>query len=261
MEGTPARHTTNVMGTTFSFRLSAPSGMPRRDISAAIAEAVNELRAVDMALSPYRESSLVCRVRRGELGPDSYPPVLAEVIATCNRMRALTDGWFDVWSVPGGFDPSGLVKGWAIERAGALLTRAGIRDFAINGGGDILTRGHGPHGGPWRVGIRHPGSTHAVVMTVNLGDAAIATSGGYERGGHIIDPHTGDAVARSGSATVIGPDLGIADAYATALFAAGTAGLAWFPPGCGYEALHVDGELTGTFTAGLDRYRQPAQVV
>lgn len=256
-----ARHTVQLMGTTFLFRLSAPEGMPRREVSAAIADAVNELRAVEAAFSPYRDSSLVGMVRRGELALDSYPPVLVEVVDACNRMRALTDGWFDVWSVPGGFDPSGLVKGWAIERAGTLLRRAGIRDYAINGGGDIAVRGMAPHGGPWRVGIRHPGRPDAVVMVLDLTDVGIATSGAYERGGHVVDPHTGTPASAVASATVIGPDLGVADAYATALFAAGQAGLAWFPSGGGYHAMVIDDALTGTFTAGLGRYREPAHAV
>ncbi len=257
--GTLARHTAHVMGTVFSFRLVAPASMSRRDISAALADAVNELRAVDVAFSPYREGSLVCRVRREELSQPSYPAVLAEIVDACARMRALTDGWFDAWAVPGGFDPSGVVKGWAIERAGARLDRAGITSYAINGGGDITVRGHAPHGGPWRIGIRDPDRADTVVMTLDLTDVAIATSGGYERGGHIVDPHTGSPVTRAGSATVIGPDLALADGYATALFAAGSPGLAWFPPHTGYDALIIDEGLAATFTAGLDNYRQKAR--
>jgi thiamine biosynthesis lipoprotein len=249
-------HTAQVMGTTFSFRLCPPPGLPRRDVGEALAAAVGELRAVDLAFSPYRTDSLVSRLRRGELAPGAAAP-LAEVVARCDLLRSRTDGWFDAWAVPGGFDPSGLVKGWAIERAAALLVAAGLPDVAVNGGGDIAVRGSSPHGGPWRVGVRHPGRPDAVVMVLELTDAAVATSGSYERGGHVVDPHTGLPATRSASATVVGPDLGTADALATALYAAGRAGLSWFPTE-GYDALLVDAELTGTFTDGIARRRVPA---
>ena len=250
-------HTAHLMGTAFSFHLCPPAGMSRRDVSIALAAAVAELRAVDLAFSPYRDGSLVSRVRRGELSPEHAAP-LAEVVGRCDLMRARTDGWFDAWAVPGGFDPSGLVKGWAVERATALLQRAGLADFAINGGGDITVRGQAPHGGPWRVGIRHPGRADAVVMVLALTDAAVATSGSYERGGHVIDPHAGTPATRAAAATVVGPDLGTADAYATALYAAGEAGLVWFPDD-GYEAMLVESDLRATFTDGIARLRVPAR--
>lgn len=245
------------MGTVFSFSLVAPPELGRRAVSEAISAAVGELRAIDTAFSPYKPASLVSRVRRGELQPEEYPPPLAEVVLRCTRMRALTDGWFDAWAVSGGFDPSGLVKGWAIDLAAGLLREHGIDRYAISGGGDMLLRGLAPHGGPWRVGIRNPANVSTVVMVLGITDGAVATSGGYERGGHVVNPHTGEPIFGRGSATVVGPELATADAYATALFAAGEAGLAWFPYD-GYEALMVDASLTGTFTDGIEALRVPA---
>lgn len=246
-----ARHRAQVMGTVFSFCLVAPAYVGRRRISEALAEAVAELRAVDTTFSPFREQSLVSRVRRGDLSPESYPPPLVDVISRCNAMRAATDGWFDAWAVPGGFDPSGLVKGWGVERAASRLRAAGISNYAINGGGDIVVRGQAPRGGGWRVGIRHPREPGSVLMVLELTEGAVATSGSYERGGHVINPKTGDAAGGLASATVLGPDLGFADAYATALYAAGPPALSWFPTPDGYHALVIDDELTGTFTDGI----------
>ena len=245
--GPMLRYGVDVMGTVFSVSLRAPADTAARAMAAATAE----LRAVDAAFSPYRIDSLVSRVRRGSLRPPAYPPLLIEVIDRCAEVSAATDGWFDPWRLPGGFDPSGLVKGWGTERAVAHLLAAGVTDFAICAGGDVLVRGCGPHRGLWRVGIRHPFDPAAVVLVLELTDAAVATSASYERGSHIVDPHTGSAVAPLASATVVGPGLATADAYATALYAAGPPGLAWFTGMDDYCAVTVDEHLVATFSNGV----------
>jgi thiamine biosynthesis lipoprotein len=215
--------------------------MARRTLGEALAAAVAELRAVDAAFSPFHPRSLVSAVRHGELEPGSYPPPLADVIQRCDAMRAATDGWFDAWAVPGGFDPSGLVKGWAIDRAAVLLRAAGIDDYAITAGGDWLVRGNGPRGGAWRVGVADPDNPLRVLATVELTDGAVATSG---YGAPVVDPHRGGPARSRGPATVTGPTLATADGYATALYAAGEAGLPWFPTGDGYRAIVVAGRST-----------------
>jgi thiamine biosynthesis lipoprotein len=242
--GHPRRYAVEVMGTVFSFCLAAPADRAARALSAAVAE----LRAVDAAFSPYRSDSMVTRVRRGELAPSAYPPRLTEVVDRCGAMNAATDGWFDAWGLPGGFDPSGLVKGWGTERAAARMLASGVDDFAISAGGDVLVRGSAPHGGPWRVGIRHPHDPAAVVLVLELTDAAVATSASYERGPHILAPHAGSTVATLASATAVGPDLATADAYATALYAAGTPGLGWFNGASDYCAFTLDDRLVATFS-------------
>jgi len=242
------RHAVEAMGTVFSFCLVASTGGAKEAIETAAAE----LHAVDAAFSPFRADSLVCRVRRGELSPSSYPPDLVEVVARCEEMNVATRGWFDAWALPGGFDPSGLVKGWGTARAASCVGAAGITDFAVGGGGDVVVRGTAPHGGPWRVGIRDPRDPGAVMLVLPLTDGAVATSGSYERGAHVHDPHTGRPVTTCASVTVVGPDLGTADAYATALYAAGIGGLAWFPPSGDYHAFTVDDRLVATFSPGFD---------
>jgi FAD:protein FMN transferase len=245
--GNSHRCVVDVMGTVFSFCLAAP---PDR-AAGAMAAAAAELRAVDAAFSPYRTDSMVSRIRRGELTPPAYPPRLIEVVDRCGAMNVATDGWFDAWGLPGGFDPSGLVKGWGTERAAAHLLAAGVADFAISAGGDVLVRGCAPHGGRWRVGIRDPHDPAAVVLILELTDAAVATSASYERGPHIVDPHAVSTVATLASATVVGPDLATADAYATALYAAGRPGLAWFGRASYYRALTLDDRLVATFSDGV----------
>jgi len=240
-ERTVARHSVQVGGRMFTFCLVSPAHLPRRAIGEALAGAVAELRAVDMAFSPYRERSLVSALRRGELTAGAYPPPLADIMYRCAALRLATDGWFDAWSVPGGFDPSGMVKGWAIDRAAVLLRAAGIDDYAITAGGDWLVRGTGPRGGAWRVGIADPDNPLRVLATVELTDGAVATSG---YGSTIVDPHTGTPVRGAGVATVTGPSLATADGYATALYAAGSAGLRWFPGSEGYRPVVVNGRST-----------------
>ncbi len=251
-----ARHRTHALGKEISFLLSAPAALPRRRISEALGAAVAELRAVDAAFGPYHRRSLVSAVRRGELAHEAYPPPLAEVVARCDSMRAATDGWFDAWALPGGFDPHALVKGWAVDRAGMLLRAAGVDGFAIRAGADRLVHGLAPHGGPWRIGLADPGNPLRRTAAVELTDGALALAGGHAgqspvtrsgtpvavgRPSDIIDPHTGAPAQPGGLAAVAGRQLATANAYAVALSAAGPAGLEWFPTADGYRAILLDG--------------------
>ncbi|WP_238697993.1 FAD:protein FMN transferase [Streptomyces sp. E5N91] len=160
------------------------------------------LHHVDEVFSPFRPDSAVNRVRHGRPVPEEWQPELSEVLALCTDAHRCTGGRFAAWH-SGVFDPSGLVKGWAVERAALLLREAGAEHVCLNGGGDVQL-----YGGPWRVGITHPlrpGSCAAVVESPG-GPLGIATSGPGERGCHIVDPHTGapptDGLA---SLTVTGP--------------------------------------------------------
>jgi thiamine biosynthesis lipoprotein len=217
--GIVARHHTQVMGTHVSFSIFAPADLTRREIGEALGAAVAELRAVDTAFSPFRPRSLVSAVRRGELEPGGYPPPLVDILTRCAAMRAATDGWFDAWAPQGGFDPSGLVKGWAVDRAGTLLRLAGIAEFTIWAGTDRLSyRGRAAE--------------------------AFALSGtAYPRHGvpRVVDPHTGGPAHSRGPAGVAGSELALANAYAVALNAIGEPGLSWFPTVDGYHAVLVNG--------------------
>ena len=124
-------------------------------------------------------------------------------------------------------DPSGYVKGWAVEEAAWRLDDAGARDYLINAGGDVVARGEATPGHRWRVGIRHPDEPDKVAAVLAVRDGAVATSGTYERGDHIVDPRTGQPARGLRSLTVVGPRLGFVDAYATAAFVMGLAGLRW----------------------------------
>lgn len=224
----PAVHVEPAMGTTVSFTVH--DGCDPAVARQAIAEACGELRAADELFSTWKPWSPMSRLRRGAARLDTFPDdvaaQLASVLALSWQVRQATDGWFDPWAIPGGVDPTGLVKGWALERAAAVLRRAGLL-ATVNGGGDIVTCGI-PLEGPWRIGVRHPwrpGSL-ACVVTVSSPAQAVATSGSYERGSHFVNPRTGARTSGAvASATVVGADLAVADALATALAVGGGAAL------------------------------------
>ena len=210
--------------------MGMPVSIDLRDHGISLGPAFASLREADATFSPYRGDSEIRRVERGELEPS---PLVREILDRCEALRAETHGYFDALA-RGALDPSGLVKGWAVDRAAALLERAGATRFCINAGGDVLVRG-----GPWRVGIRHPRDPRSLAAVVAMTDGAVATSGAYERGEHILDPHTGRPPRGVLSVTVVGRGLATADAYATAAFAMGAGGTAWAAGLRGHEAMTV----------------------
>jgi thiamine biosynthesis lipoprotein len=219
-------------------------GIDLRDASvpaAAVDQAFVSLRRADARFSTYRPESEVSRLGRGELTLDACSLELRRVLALAEQLRFDSGGHFDIRGhrADGGLDPSGVVKGWAVEEAAWILDAAGARNYAINAGGDVLVRGEPAPGEPWRIGIRHPLRVDAIAHVVELRDGAVATSGAYERGEHISNPLTAAAPRDWLSLTVVGPSLTLADAYATAAFAMGSGGLAWVSGHAGYRAYGI----------------------
>ena len=196
------------------------------------------LRLVDERFSTYKHGSEISRLGRRELTLEESCEDVREVLAPCDELRVETHGYFDA-RAGGSLDPSGLVKGWSVDRAAELLTGAGLRNFAISAGGDIRLRGGAVPDPSWLVGIQHPLERDEIAAVVEGNDLAIATSGAYARGDHVLDPHTGRPPRDVLSVTITGPNLAIADAHATAAFAMGTAGPAWTAQLRGYEAMTI----------------------
>lgn len=212
-----------------------------------------DLRLVDALFSPFRAESAVSRINAGRLAQGAAEPIVREVLELCRTYEQETGGYFSAWH-NGRLDPSGLVKGWAIARAAAILDARGYRDYFVDAAGDARTRGHRAAGDPWRVGIRHPVERDKVVRVVLATDLAVATSGTYEKGAHIYDPHTGRAATALLSMTVVGPSILDADVFATAAFAMGPAGLDFIEGREGYQAYAIDPDLQGSWTSGFDAY-------
>ena len=205
------------------------------------------LRWVDATFSTYRPDSAISRLDAGTLALRDAAPPVRDVLGRCEDLRARTRGCFDV-RARGALDPSAFVKGWAIEAVAAMIGEAGARNLCVHAGGDVRVRGERAPGLPWRVGIQHPHVRDRTAAVLRARDLAVATSGAYERGAHIVDPRTGEPPEGVLSVTVLGPDLGTADAYATAAFAMGVEGPAWTAGLDDYEALTIlsDGRVLST---------------
>jgi thiamine biosynthesis lipoprotein len=196
-------------------------------VAQVVEEAFDVLREADRLFSTYQQDSEVSRIRRGELDPAEADPLVREVETACREAGELTLGAFtDV--LPDGdgvlrFAPTGLVTGWAADRAARRLAELPPAAFCLNAGGDVVVGGRSGgaddgQGPVWRVGIEDPRDRSRIAEVVELHHGGVATSGTAARGAHLYDPETGTFVDRTGSVTVVGPSLMWADVWATALF-------------------------------------------
>ncbi|MEZ5093395.1 FAD:protein FMN transferase [Nocardioides sp.] len=198
---------------------------------AAWAEVVTDLRWVDRVFSLWRPDSAASRLRRGELELDGCPPEMTEVLELAQQAERESGGAFSSFLPPDdgdvAFDPTGVVKGWAVERAARFLHALDDTDFCLSAGGDMVcrvVRGDSP---AWQVGIEDPRDPRRLVARVPVRDGAVATSGAAHRGPHVVDARTGRPPLGVGSVTVIGPSLTWADIDATAAYAQGPAAADW----------------------------------
>ncbi len=205
------------------------------------------IRQLEALLSRFRPDSQVSLLATGALHTDAAAPEVREVLHRCEALRELTDGDFDHEPRRRSGDPADPVldvnafaKGWIAGEAAVVLQLGGASEFFVNAGGDIIASIR--PGGPWRVGIQHPTVRDAVLGRLELQGGAVATSGAYERGRHIRS----DASSPLVSVTVVGPDLGVADALSTAVFASGQPTPAWWDrvdPAYGLLTLGSGGRL------------------
>jgi thiamine biosynthesis lipoprotein len=230
-----------------------------------VADAFTWFERVDALFSTWRADSEISRLAAGALRDDELSDEVRVVLQRCESLRIETAGGFDVrataripvarrtvgWCA---LDPSGMVKGWAIERAADRLQAAGVERLCINAGGDVVVRGRVP----WRVGVQHPFDRGAIAAVVDVTDAGVATSGRYERGDHIVDPRTGAPARGLASVTVVARDLAMAEAFATAAVAFGLEGIEWLgsKPDVAAMVITDDGEVL--VTPAFDRLRRAA---
>ena len=236
---------------------------------AAMEEAFGWLRWVDETFSTYRDDSEISLLNGGELAEADCDPAVGEVLAACRALRERTGGAFDAEAAarmpavrarlgrvrPGAVEPAGYVKGWAISGAWDRLAAAGARNAIVEAGGDMLVRGRAAPGRRWRVGIQHPDEDAAMAAFLELTDLAVATSGAYRRGDHIVDPSTGSPPRGVRSVTCVGRDVAVADALATAGYAMGADGAEWLARQPDVEALVIGDDGGMRFTPGFDALR------
>jgi thiamine biosynthesis lipoprotein len=209
---------------------------------------------VDHKFSTYKEDSEISLINRQALRPEQFSEDMRAILELAEETRLETDGYFDI-ARNGMYDPSGIVKGWAIQQAADLLRRKGYRNLYVEAGGDVQVAGQNSHGENWRVGIRSPFNLNEIVKVLTLTDAGVATSGTYIRGQHIYNPkQNGDLITDVVSLTVIGPNVYDADRFATAAFAMDRAGILFVESLDGFEGYMIDREGQATLTTGFSRY-------
>jgi thiamine biosynthesis lipoprotein len=203
-------------------------------------------RYVDMEYSPYKETSQVAKLNRGE----EVSREMEEILRQAEDLKVSTGGYFNIKRPDGKIDPSGIVKGWAIKNAAEILRKLGYERFYIDAGGDAEIVGKN-----WTWGIKNPFDVAQIVKALNLSDCGIATSGTYERGQHIYDPIGKSTVITDiVSLTVIGPDVYVADKFATPAFAMGKVGIEFIEKQKDLEGYMIDRRGIATMTSGFDKY-------
>ncbi len=220
----------HIMGTAMSVQVIG-EGSHTELAEGAVAACFAELRRMDELFSPYRADSAVSRIRRGEAAIADCDPRVADVERACREWEQQTQGRFSAWW-DGGFDPTGYVKGWAVENASTrhlqpLLDQTGVTAVGINAGGDLRLFTAEESEWTWQVGIADPRRSGELAATLEVRNGAVATSGTAERGRHIYDPRTSRAAHEALSATVVADDLVRADVWATAAMVAGSSDLTW----------------------------------
>ncbi len=222
---------------------------------ASLAAVFGHFSEVDARFSTYKSQSEIMKISRGELAADAYSAEMKEVFSRAEETSKDTGGYFSIQRPDGSIDPSGLVKGWAIRNAAALVERMGHANYFLDAGGDIQSKGVDAHGRAWRIGIRNPFNHTEIVKVVQPRGCGVATSGTYVRGQHIYNPHRPEAAIEDiQSITVIGPDVYEADRFATAAFAMGRNGIMFIEQRPGCEGYLIDSKGIATSTSGFERF-------
>ena len=210
---------------------------------------------VDERFSTYKPTSEISRLNAGE--QFSYSKEMQEVLALSEQTKKETDGYFDIRRGDK-LDPSGLVKGWAIQNAATLCAKMGFRNYYVEAGGDIQVAGKNAEGSDWIVGIRNPFNQNEIIKRLQLANCGIATSGTAARGQHIYNPHApSQTLEEIVSLTVIAENVFEADRFATAAFAMGELGIHFLEKRASLEAYQVDKNGIATFTSHFTQFVCP----
>ena len=217
---------------------------------------------IDETFSVYKQTSEISAINRGEITWQEASEEMQTVFRLSEETKQLTHGYFNIQKPDGTYDPSGLVKGWAIAQGAELLRQKGFQNFFVHIAGDIQCSGHNQEGKPWKIGIQNPFSPlQESIKTVYLSTEGIATSGSYVRGDHIYNPHNPfEKMLEVVSLTVIGPNIYEADRFATAAYAMGKQGIHFIETLPGLEGYSIDANGLATMTSGFTYYTQPTYV-
>ncbi len=234
-------------------------GAGQDSAAAAIEKVFDYFTHIDEKFSTYKETSEISAINKsgaGVSGRDGWSEEMQIVFTLAEETKRATNGYFDIKRPDGTYDPSGLVKGWAIWNAAEILKKEGFENFYVDAGGDIQPRGTTDEGRPWAVGIKNPWNEAENVKVVYVHEKGVATSGTYIRGRHIYDPKTGKAADDIVSLTVIGPNIYEADRFATAAFAMGTDAIRFIESLPGFEGYMIDKDRMATMTSAFEHYTE-----
>jgi len=210
-------------------------------------------RQIDARYSTYKPDSEISQINNG-LPEAKWTDEMKMVLALCEQTRRDTKGYFNI-KHKGKLDPSGLVKGWAINNAADMLRKARVANFYIEAGGDIQASGMDAEQRKWTVGICNPFNIKEIIKTISVTTEGVATSGTYIRGQHIYDPlHPDRTISRVKSLTVIGENIFEADRYATAAYSMGEKGIGFIESTPDLEGYMVTDNQLATYTSGFERY-------
>ncbi len=221
---------------------------------AAIKKVFDYFKEVDERFSTYKTTSEITAINEGRLRPEDASEDMKTVFTLSEKTKKITNGYFDIKTPEEKYDPSGLVKGWAIWNAAKILTKDGFKNFYVDAGGDIEAHGLNAEGGKWTVGIKNPWNEKENVKILEISGEGIATSGTYLRGEHIYDPKSGKPANDIASITVVGPNIYEADRFATAAFAMGREGIAFIEKQKGLEGYMIDKDKIATMTSGFGKF-------
>ena len=244
------KQTRDLMGMTINVEI-VDSGAKDTDLDIVF----SYFESVEKRFSVFREDSEITLFNNKEISLDQLSDEIKTVFTLAEETKSLTNGYFDILTSEGKYNPSGIVKGWAIYNASRLLFEKGFKDFYIEAGGDIQAYGLNALGKKWSVGIQNPFDISQIVKVIYLKDKGVATSGTYKRGQHIYNPHCSDIpLTDIVSISVIGPNVYEADRFATAAFAMGDKGIDFIEDLVGFEAYMIDRNGIATQTSGFVGY-------
>jgi thiamine biosynthesis lipoprotein len=211
---------------------------------------------IDKTFSPFKENSEISRINRGEIKIEDWSADMKIIFELAEKTKNETSRYFDIIDNNGKYNPSGIVKGWAILEAAKILWKLGFENFYVNAGGDIQFSGKNSDGKTWTTGIKNPFNQKEIVKVIYLENKeGIATSGNYIRGDHIYNPNDRKKIIDEiVSFTVIGPDIYEADRFATAVFAMEKEGILFlekFPRFAGYM---IDKKGIAYMTNNFEQY-------
>lgn len=211
-------------------------------------------RKIDAVFSTYKPDSEISQINSGQLKLTDSSEEMKKVFLLAEKTKAETNGYFDIYN-GAQYDPSGIVKGWAIYNAAQLIKNAGYLNYYIDAGGDIQVSGKNTKNQDWVIGIKNPFNQKEIVKSLKIRDQGVATSGTYIRGQHIYNPSDMQSqIDDIVSLTVVGLNIYEADRFATAAFAMGKPGIFFLEKQNNLEGYMIDSQGQATMTTGFEQY-------